>query len=267
MQKLPLWERDVPLYTPEFGQDAPSLTPYLLHDGKLHGAVIVCPGGGYVMKADHEREPIALRMNQLGFHAFTLDYRVAPYTHPAPLLDAQRAIRYVRHHAERFGVLPDKIAILGFSAGGHLVCTAATQYDAGDASVADPVDRVSCRPDAFIPCYAVASMGQFRHEGSFYSLTGSTDFNLPLARKLSSENYVTDDTPPAFIWHTAEDGAVPVENSLRLSAALCAHGVTNELHVFPFGPHGVGLGDTRSDCPLCEDWSGLLGGFLAQLGF
>ena len=157
MERISLWER-APLFEESFGQPAPSLTPYLLPGGGARGAVIVCPGGGYVVKADHEGAPIAERLNELGFHAFVLDYRVAPYRHPVPLLDVQRAIRLVRHRAQEFGVLPDKIAILGFSAGGHLVCTAATHYDAGDPAALDPIDRESCRPDLFVPCYAVASL-------------------------------------------------------------------------------------------------------------
>ena len=169
MERIPLWER-APLFDESFSQPAPSLTPYLLPGGGARGAVIVCPGGGYVVKADHEGAPIAERLNELGFHAFVLDYRVAPYRHPVPLLDVQRAIRLVRHRAQEFGVLPDKIAILGFSAGGHLVCTAATHYDAGDPAALDPIDRESCRPDLFVPCYAVASLTGFCNEGSKHSL-------------------------------------------------------------------------------------------------
>ena len=263
MERIPLWER-APLFDESFSQPAPSLTPYLLPGAAVRGAVIVCPGGGYVMKADHEGAPIAERLNELGFHAFVLDYRVAPYRHPVPLLDVQRAIRLVRHRAQEFGVLPDKIAILGFSAGGHLVCTAATHYDAGDPAAVDPIDRESCRPDLFVPCYAVASLTGFWHEGSGHSLLGEKTDPRQL-RALTAEFCVTEDTPPCFLWHTAEDGAVPVENSLRLAAALVAHNVPVSLHVFPFGPHGVGLG--REDSPLAEDWPDLLADFLRTMGF
>ena len=158
MEKLKLWEK-TPLFDESIGQEEPALMPYLLKDGKKHGAVIVCPGGGYSHKAAHEGGPIALRLNEQGINALVLDYRVAPYRHPAPLLDALRAIRYVRYHAEKLGVLPDKIGILGFSAGGHLTCTAATLYDKGNPEAEDPIDRVSARPDVFIPCYPVADGG------------------------------------------------------------------------------------------------------------
>ena len=216
------------------------------------------------MKADHEGAPIAQRMNELGFHAFVLDYRVAPYRHPVPLMDAQRAIRYVRHFADRFGIYKDKIAILGFSAGGHLVCTAATLWDEGDPAAEDPIDRESSRPDLFVPCYAVASVDQYWHEGSAYSLMGEK-FERRQMRALTAEFNVTEKTPPCFLWHTAEDGAVPVENSLRLAKALIAHNVPVSLHIFPFGPHGVGLG--REDSPLAEDWPQLLADFLRTMGF
>lgn len=263
MEKWKLWEK-TPLYDESFAQPEPTLTPFLLNDGQEHGAVIVCPGGAYVMKADHEGAPIAVRMNEQGFHAFVLDYRVAPYRHPVPLMDAQRAIRYVRYHAKEFGVQPDKIAILGFSAGGSLVCTAATLWDEGDPAAVDPVDRVSSRPDVFVPCYPVASLDQFWHEGSAHNLLGEK-LTSAQRRKLTAEFQVNEKTPPAFIWHTAEDGAVPVENSLRLAKALVAHNVPVSMHIFPYGPHGVGLGDECS--PLAEEWSYLLGDFLKSMGF
>lgn len=264
MDKLKLWEK-TPLFDETIDQQEPTLTSYPVGDGKAHGAVIVCPGGGYLGKAEHEGGPVALRMNEFGYHAFVLDYRVAPYRHPAPLLDVQRAIRYVRFHAQELGVKPDKIAVLGFSAGGHLVCTAATLWEDGNPNAEEPVDRVSSRPDVFIPCYPVASLTHFWHEGSAENLLGEKAHDLKLRRLLTAEYQVNEKTPPAFIWHTAEDGAVPVENSLRLAKALAAHNVPVSMHIFPYGPHGVGLGN--ADSPLAEQWSGLLGEFLGTMGF
>lgn len=196
METIKLWKK-TPMFDESIGQPEPTLTPYLLADGKMYGAVIVCPGGGYVMKADHEGAPIAQRMNELGFHAFVLDYRVVPYRHPVPLMDAQRAIRYVRHFADRFGIYKDKIAILGFSAGGHLVCTAATLWDEGDPAAEDPIDRESSRPDLFVPCYAVASVDQYWHEGSAYSLMGEK-FERRQMRAMTAEFNVTERPRPAF---------------------------------------------------------------------
>lgn len=262
MQPIKLW-KETPMMQ-DYGQPEPTLTPYLLADGAMHGAVIVCPGGAYCMKADHEGAPIAQRLNELGFHAFVLDYRVAPYRHPVPLMDVQRAVRLVRSRADSMAIYRDKIAVLGFSAGGHLVCSAATMWDRGNPGADDPVERESCRPDAFVACYPVVTQHLFWHEGSAHNLMGET-LDLRQQRQLSLDNRVNDETPPAFIWHTAEDGAVPVENSLRLCRALTAHNVPVSLHVFPFGPHGVGLG--REDSPLAEDWPQLLADFLRSMGF
>ena len=262
MEPLKLWDK-TPDFDPALGQKEPTLTPFLLNDGKVHGCVIVCPGGGYNHKAAHESAPVAERLNALGFHAFVLDYRVAPYRHPVPLRDAQRAIRFVRYHAKEYGIPEDKIAILGFSAGGHLICSTAVLWDNGDPDAKDPIDRVSCRPDAFIPCYAVVSLGLYRHPGTAECLLG--EHSLASARLLSCDTLVNGDTPPAFIWHTAQDQAVPVENSLNLAKALLAWNIPVSLHIFPYGEHGVGLG--RDTSPLAEDWPELLRDFLDSLGF
>ncbi|MDD6932457.1 MAG: alpha/beta hydrolase fold domain-containing protein, partial [Eubacteriales bacterium] len=157
-EKIYLWKEDAP-YT-QFSplQAQPSVTEYAVPGSR--GAVVVVPGGGYCMKADHEGAPIAEMLNQAGVSAYVLDYRVKPCHMLAPLSDAKRAIRLVRSMGY------EKVAILGFSAGGHLTCTAATLYDAGDPDAADPLERLSSRPDAFIPCYAVVSFGAFTHRGS-----------------------------------------------------------------------------------------------------
>jgi acetyl esterase/lipase len=263
---MQLWERDVPFYDRDFGQKEPSLTPYLSGGGKgdgERGAVIVLPGGGYEMKADHEGAPIARMLNEAGISAFVLDYRVSPYRHPIPLLDAQRAVRLVRSRAKEFGIRPDRIAILGFSAGGHLASTAGTHFDAGNPHAVDPVDRESCRPDAMVLCYPVVSLGEFTHEGSRNNLIGGSP-TADLRNSLSNELMVGNDTPPAFIWHTADDEAVPVENSLLFAGSLSAHGIEFELHVFPHGPHGLGLapGD-----PTVGKWPELCTAWLKRRGF
>ena len=189
-------------------------------------------------------------LNQAGVSAYVLDYRVKPCHMLAPLADAKRAIRLVRSMGY------EKVAILGFSAGGHLTCTAATLYDAGDPDAADPLERLSSRPDAFIPCYAVVSFGAFTHRGSRESLLGQENAdNWELVRKFSNELHITPDTPEAFIWHTAADQAVPVENSLNLALALSAQGVPYEMHIFPQGRHGLGLAEEFEDV---KQWTALL---------
>lgn len=251
-----LWNERAPYseFSPEQAQ--PSLTPFPVSGSK--GAVIVIPGGGYCVKADHEGEPIARMINEAGISAFVLDYRVHPCHKLAPLADANRAVRVVRAMGY------EKVAILGFSAGGNLCCNAATHYDAGDAQSADPIERVSSRPDAFIPCYAVVSMISYTHKGSVRSLLGDEQDHGDALRFFSGELNVTDDTPTAFIWHTAADGAVPVENSLALARALSDHRVPFELHVFPKGAHGLGL---AKDNPSVCQWTGLLQNWLVLAGY
>jgi len=227
------------------------------------GAVIICPGGGYEIHAPHEAEPVAEWLNRQGLTAFILRYRFAPHRHPAPLEDAARAVRYVRCHAARWKVDPQHIGILGFSAGGHLAATIGTHFDAGQATASDPVERMSSRPDALILCYPVISLLKFGHVGSMENLLGP---NPPeeLRRELSNDLRVTAATPPAFLWHTASDETVPVEQSLMFAEALGKSGVSFELHVFPSGQHGLGLSDATSLfkpvaavaqwTKLCEVW-------------
>ena len=247
-EKIYLWKEDAPYTQDSPLQAQPSVTEYAVPGSR--GAVVVVPGGGYCMKADHEGAPIAEMLNQAGVSAYVLDYRVKPCHMLAPLADAKRAIRLVRSMGY------EKVAILGFSAGGHLTCTAATLYDAGDPDAADPLERLSSRPDAFIPCYAVVSFGAFTHRGSRESLLGQENAdNWELVRKFSNELHITPDTPEAFIWHTAADQAVPVENSLNLALALSAQGVPYEMHIFPQGRHGLGLAEEFEDV---KQWSALL---------
>jgi acetyl esterase/lipase len=225
--------------------------------------MVVCPGGGYRTRAAHEGAPVARWLNGLGVAAFVLDYRVAPHRHPAPLRDAQRAIRLVRHGLPGGGGPFERVGILGFSAGGHLAATSGTQYDRGAPGADDPVERASCRPDALVLCYPVISFGEHRHHGSMVNLLGD---GAPeeLRRTLSAETRVTADTPPAFLWHTADDAGVPVENSLLFASALRRHGVPFALHVYPRGRHGLGLAE---DDPVAGSWTGLCAHWLATEGF
>lgn len=227
------------------GADTVHLTPFLIgHDGTQgpRGAVIVLPGGGYRMRAEHEGDPIARWVNSLGYHAFVVSYRVAPHRHPAPMQDAQRAIRIVRHRASEWGIAPDAIGVIGFSAGGHLVATVSTQFDLGRADASDPVLQTSCRPDFAILCYPVISFIEEVHQGCIDNLLGP-DADVASRREMSAELNVTADTPPSFIWHTVEDQSVPVNHPLVYARALGASGVPYALHIFPAGRHGLGLAD------------------------
>ncbi len=263
LPKLALWESgEVPLFDPSITQEKPSLTPYLL-PGAERASVIVCPGGGYYGKAAHENEPIARWLNSLGLSAFVLDYRVFPYHHPVPLLDAQRAIRYVRSHASSLRVNPAQIGMLGFSAGGHLTSSAGTHFDAGNPHAADAVEQVSCRPDALILCYPVITFGEYRHDGSRGALLGENPAP-ELIELLSNEKQVTPQTPPTFLWHTANDEAVPVENSLLFAAALSRCKVFFDLHVFADGPHGVALAEND---PAISLWKASCAAWFKKIGW
>ena len=265
MEEL-LWPLGAPNATGTGGEDKPALTPYLAErpgSGK-RAAVVVCPGGGYEMRADHEGEPIALWLNTLGISAFVLRYRVAPYRHPAPLWDVQRAIRYVRSRAEDWHLDAGRIGILGFSAGGHLAASAATLYDGGDAEAADPVERQSSRPDLAVLCYPVISLKDgITHEGSRLNLLGPNPGEELLA-KLSCEENVTADTPPTFLWHTSDDEAVSVQNSLLFASALNRNGVAFDLHVYEKGHHGLGL---ASDDEHVRSWTAVCATWLKRNGF
>jgi acetyl esterase/lipase len=258
-----LWPNGAPGAVGREPDDIPTLTPYLPKERSSGAAVIVCPGGGYTRLADHEGRPVAEWLNSLGITAFVLKYRVGPkYHHPSPLLDAARAVRTIRARAREWNLDPQRIGILGFSAGGHVASTIGTHFDAGDPGAADPIERVSSRPDRLILVYPVISMREFTHAGSKRQLLGEKPSN-ELVTLLSNDEQVTKETPPTFLVHTADDAGVPVENSLRFAGALRKAGVGFELHIYEHGPHGFGLGGNDpvllSWPRRCADWLKLQG--------
>ena len=241
---FPLWPDEAPGALGKGTNDIPTLTAFLPEAGKATGAaMVICPGGGYGGLAPHEGKGYALWFNEHGITAFVLKYRLgsAGYRHPVMLQDAARAVRTVRARADEWKLDPKRIGIIGSSAGGHLASTLLTHFDAGKSDAADPVERVSSRPDLGILCYPVISLGEFTHQGSKNNLLGK-DPSPELVRELSNELQVTKDTPPTFIWHTAEDKAVPVENALLFAGALRKAGVPFDLHIYERGNHGMGLG-------------------------
>ncbi|MBK9138324.1 MAG: alpha/beta hydrolase [Verrucomicrobia bacterium] len=238
-----LWPDGAPGALGDTDADKPSLTPYLPEAVRRTGAaIVICPGGGYGGLAGHEGHDYALWLNQHGVTAFVLKYRLGSrgYRHPIMLQDAARAVRLVRARSAEWQVDPRRVGIMGSSAGGHLASTLLTHFDAGDSGAADPVERQSSRPDLGILCYAVITLGEFTHQGSKHNLLGN-DPSPELVRLLSNELQVTAQTPPCFIWHTWEDQAVPVENSLQFAAALRRAGVPFDLHIYEKGRHGIGL--------------------------
>ena len=228
---------------------------------KTNSAVIIIPGGGYGHWATHEGEKFAQRFNKNGIHAFVLYYHVAPARYPLPQCDAGRAMRLVRSRAQQFGINPQKLALCGCSAGGHLAASIAAMPDSPDFT--DEQLEISCRPDALILCYPVISFGEFRNDPSYRNLLGE-DPSEELTEKLSLENAVSKDTPPTFMWHTFEDTAVPVENSLFFAQMLSTHKIPFELHVFPHGVHGLGIPD---DMPEVAVWFDLCVMWLKKMGW
>jgi acetyl esterase/lipase len=267
----PLWNGAVPETVGDPAANQPSITAYLPPEDKLVGtAVVICPGGGYGFLAlDHEGKQVAEWLNARGVAAFVLRYRIAVKDkrpaplHPAPLLDVQRALRTVRSKATEYGVKPDRIGVWGFSAGGHLASSAATHFDAGKPDAGDSIDRISCRPDFAILAYPVVSMDpSITHGGSRKNLLGDKP-NPSLVEFMSNDRQVTKETPPTFLFHTDDDAAVPVANSLLFYMACEKHGVSVEMHSYAHGTHGVGL--ALKD-PILRTWPEHLEAWLASRG-
>jgi acetyl esterase/lipase len=243
-EAMPLWPDGAPGALGKTDKDIPTLTAFLPDPDKATGAaMVICPGGGYGGLASHEGKDYALWMSHEGIACFVLKYRLgsAGYRHPIMLMDVTRALRTVRANAEAWKIDPHRIGITGSSAGGHLASTLLTHYDAGDTNSPDPIERVSSRPDIGILCYPVITMGPKTHMGSRNNLLGK-DPSPELIQLLSNELHVTKDTPPCFIFSTAEDKVVPVENSLMFATALARAGVPFALHIYEKGGHGGGLG-------------------------
>jgi acetyl esterase/lipase len=268
-EKLPLWPEGAPGAKGQAETDQPRLEIYRPAAERSNGAaVVVCPGGGYGgLASDHEGIQPALFFNNLGVTAYVLFYRLGTngYRHPVPLGDAQRALRTVRSRAAQDGIDAARVGIMGFSAGGHLAATAGTHFDAGNAAAPDAVERQSSRPDWMVLCYPVASFDPaITHAGSVKNLLGEKADDPELLKLLSNERQVTPQTPPAFLFHTTEDKAVPVENSLRFYEALKKHDVPCELHVYQNGVHGVGL---MTGDPVLGTWPRHLAAWLRDNGF
>ncbi|HTI69651.1 MAG TPA: alpha/beta hydrolase [Candidatus Limnocylindria bacterium] len=266
---VPLWSTDTPGAKGDSPNDIPTLTVYRPEGSKPNApAMIICPGGGYWGLASHEGPDYALFLNRQGVTCFVLRYRLAQfgYHHPTMLLDVSRAMRLVRHKAEEFGVDPHRIGIMGSSAGGHLASTLMTHFDAGNPKAPDPVDSESSRPDLGVLCYAVITMGEFTHQGSKDNLLGKNP-DPALVTLMSNEKQVTKDTPPAFVWHTWEDKAVPVENSLQFAAALQKNGVPFDLHIYQNGGHGIGLQSKPPEFAGVHPWGLDLVYWLKARGF
>jgi acetyl esterase/lipase len=265
-QTFPLWEHGAPGALGSGDQDTPTVTVYPALDGTRTGtAILIAPGGSYRMLAlNHEGRQFANFFNGMNVTAFVLKYRLGPrYHHPIELGDVQRAIRWVRAHSDEYGFRPDRVGLMGFSAGGHLASSAGTHFDDGKLDAPDPIDRLSCRPDFLILAYPVITMlPPHAHEGSVANLLGENP-SPELRKQLSNERNVTARTPPTFLLSTSEDTVVAPENTVEFYLALRMAGVPAEMHVFEKGPHGVGL-DLEN--PGLGIWPLLLTNWLRQGG-
>lgn len=260
-----LWQADAPGATGDTEDDVPSITVYLPESETPTAALVIFPGGGYGHLAmAHEGHEIAQWANSMSMAGVIVSYRHRNrgYGHPAPMLDAQRAIRTVRSKAAQWNIDPKKVGVIGFSAGGHLATTVLTHFDDGTNN-GDAVDELRCRPDFGIVSYAVIALEEsYTHKGSQRNLLGENP-DKDLLLSLSNEKQVTKNTPPCFVWHTAEDKVVPAENSLRFYSALVRSGSPSELHIFPTGRHGIGL---ATQFPGADAWPGLAQKWLIRRG-
>jgi acetyl esterase/lipase len=257
-EEIPLWPNGAPNAQGTAPEDIPTLTLYpVTGDGTAPTAILICPGGGYGhLSMSHEGYEVAEWLNKRGISAFVLKYRLGPkYKYPNELLDAQRALRWVRAHAAQYKYKEDQIGIWGFSAGGHLASTAGTHFDLGMEKPSDDIDKQSSRPNFMILAYPVITMRTMTtHQGSLRNLLGENP-DPKLVTLLSNELQVTSKTPPAFLFHTTEDPVVPVENSINFYLALRKAGVPAEMHIYLKGRHGVGL--AQND-PVLRTWPDLL---------
>lgn len=246
-----LWEN-----APGTVLETPSITPFIPENKKTDAAVVIFPGGGYGGRANHEGAGYAEFLNNHGITAFVVNYRVKPHTFPLELLDARRAVRFVRAKANEYGISKDKIAVMGSSAGGHLAALVSTYTKPIDFEGLDEIDNENYLPNAQILCYPVICHPQgdgVAHAGSYINLLG--DNYASFAKEVDPALNVTEATPRAFIWHTANDGGVNVINSYTYATALRKNCVSAEMHIFPNGPHGLGLAENN---PHVAQWSKLL---------
>ena len=258
---IELWPKDSANHA-EHEHGVPRIEVYLPAKprGERVAAVVICPGGGYQGNAEHEGTPVAQLVAEHGMVGVVCWYRVKPHGWPASYADAARAVRLTRAHAEAWGVDPGRVALMGFSAGGHNAATVATQPEAHFDPLDELVGRFSARPDRLALGYLVISFVNHGHIGSMQNLLG-TEVTDARKRQFSGEMQVTGETPPTFLFHADRDPGVPSTHSLGFAAALERAGVPYELHIYPAAHHGQGLALHDASCAA---WSDQLMGWLER---
>jgi acetyl esterase/lipase len=269
IQTIRLWDGPAPQAVGNTDEDVPTLTLFSPNNAPArHPAVIVVPGGAYkVLASIHEGREVADWFTQHGFTAFVLKYRLGPrYLYPVPLEDAKRAVRLVRAHAQEWGIDPDRIGMLGFSAGGHLTAMAGTTADDGQPNASDPVERASSRLSFMVLGYPWLNAMDTPQEKwlSYCGVMEITGEACQRYEQYSPVRKVSPKTPPTFLFHTADDHTVPVRTSLEFFQALQAAGVPAEMHIYEKGPHGIGFGAMY---PALETWPLLLENWLRLHGY
>lgn len=234
-------------------------------------AVIICPGGGYDHLSERESEPVALRFLSGGFNAFVVRYRVAPSRFPAQLFDLACAVAYVRANADALHTDRNRIAVMGFSAGGHLAGCLGVLWHKAALFEKLHLTPEEIKPNALALCYAVITAGEYANRGTFETLTGQE--NPAFHEALSVEKFVDEHCPPTFLWHSFEDSCVPVQNSLLMANALANHHIPAQMHLYPFGPHGAALCNEQTSgvknphffLPDCAGWPELAMDFFKKV--
>lgn len=254
-QTLNLWPSAAPLANGDAPADTPTLAVYLPDPATANDCgIVVCPGGGYShLSMIREGSDVAHWLNDHGIAAFVLKYRINPYRQPAPMLDGQRAMRLARSHAADWKIDPNRLGMMGFSAGGHVASTVGTHFDSGKPDAADPIDRLNCRPDFLVLLYPVISMKTpIAHSGSRHFLLGDTPSD-DLVESLSNEMQVTAQTPPTFLAASKTDPTVKIINSELFYQALQKNSVPSQLVEFDTGGHGWGLAPKTPELAVWKD--------------
>jgi acetyl esterase/lipase len=252
---LKLWPDGAPLAKGTADADTPTLAVYLPDPSTANGCgIVICPGGGYShLSMIREGSDVAHWLNSHGVAAFVLKYRLNPYRQPVPMLDGQRAMRLARFHATDWNIDPNRIGMMGFSAGGHVASTIGTHFDSGNPAAPDPIDRLGCRPDFLVLLYPVISMKQeIAHAGSRHFLLGDIPSD-ELVQSLSNETQVTAQTPPTFLAASKTDPTVKIINSELFYQALQKAGVPSQLVEFNTGGHGWGLAPNNPELAVWKD--------------